>query len=495
MNKHYEFDCNKLDKLVKPLYEQGLGVSAIAKELSVEFPKLTHIAMRDRVKRSINRLQNNSGVAYTPNKQVTSVKKTNVKDNVSTSEINVETKTLKNCKTTEDLLKLHGFDPSVFEIVTVTEKNWEAQAIEDDKPVIKNMSSSSISVKPRKTQAADEFYALVKKYHEIFSMQKIKDEPIVPIGHGDKIMIVPIADFHLDKREPGISYLSFDRQVQRFHKIMEKSYSVAEELGKKLGKIIFFWSQDFFNYDYMDETTTSRKNRQDSQLGYKTMVPQGVAMLITAIKNLEKYAPVEIIYSRSNHDEHTAFNTMLNLYCTFMTNENIFIDGHSASERIKIWNDMVTSQYEGAPYGELFDTAPRKYIKWGDCLFGFAHGDKEGKRISYLMQSESNNQMCRRFARANNIKWEDGMNPNMLPYFEDKFCWDTTSIHVFFLGHFHSKRLIDENGVECINLGTDMTSDDWHRDCGYVGAQRKTEIYVYDKNGDCSIHSFQSKNL
>ena len=493
-----KFNTIKFDTLIKPYYEQNKSISEVVKDISHLYPNMTYSVLYGKVRWSFSRLS--GGDTKIPKKiknkkEIDSVKTINNKTKVSTSEINVERDALEKCKTADDLLKLHGFNPSEFELVTATEKNWEAQATENGEVVIKQMSSSSISAKPRKNQAADEFYELVQKYHKIYKNQK-KIEEIIPIaGKGDKVMIVPIADFHLDKREPGISYLSFEKQVQRFHKIMEKSYSLARDMGQSLGKIVFFWSQDFFNYDYMDETTTSRKNKQDSQVGYKTMVPQGVAMLITAIRNLEKYAPVEIIYCRSNHDEHTAYNTMLNLYCTFMADPNIIIDGHTSEERIQIWDRMITSQYEAKPYNELFDTAPRKYIKWGDCLFGFAHGDKEGKRISYLMQTESNAQMCRRYAHANNIDWQEGMNPNLLPYFEDKFCWDTTSIHVFFLGHFHSKRLVDENGVECINLGTDMTSDDWHRDSGYVGAQRKTEIYVYSKNGDCSIHSFQSKNL
>lgn len=400
-----------------------------------------------------------------------------------------------NTYTPEALLELHGFVPTENWVLTGARMSkWQAQG--PDGEVI-DMVSSRISVAPDNIKCFDDYYA--KRFAEVNKIWKetFSNLKTVPRRNtGDDIMILPLADFHLDKREGNNSCMSFEAQKQRFYAIIDW-YKDLLQKNKNCGKAVFFWSQDFFNYDYLTEETTSRKNKQDSSVGYCRMVQEGDMLLVNAIKDISKIVPVEIFYTRSNHDQHTAFNTMCGLYLAFKDDKNVIIDGMNAEERSKVWKEVEYKQRHCIPinYDVMFDTAPRSYLKWGECLFGFGHGDKEGQRIFNLMQSEANKHFCQHYAKRNLLPYNG--NPNSLPDFDEKFAWDKTNVHVFFCGHFHSKQRVskDEAGVEVIYCGTEMTGDAWHEDCGYVGAQRRIECYTYNKNGDYNVDGIQSKNL
>ena len=396
--------------------------------------------------------------------------------------------------TPEKLLELHGFIPTEnWRLISAKMSKWEAQAPGGE---IVQMVASKISAASVEDEKIDDYYSRV--FTAANTVYSKKNNKIVQISANDgaEIAILPLADFHLDKREANNSCMSFEKQKQRFYAIIDW-YKANIMANKNIGKAVFFWSQDFFNYDYLTEETTSRRNKQDSQAGYNSMVQEGNLMLIQAINELSEIVPVDIFYTRSNHDQHTAFNAMCSLYAAFKNNGRVIIDGLTAEERNAVWQRVVESQKNGVPvsFDALFDSSSRSYLMWGECLFGFGHGDKEGQRIFNLMQTEANNQFCRSYAKKNGIQFNG--NPNELPDFEEKFAWDKTFVHVYFCGHFHSKQRIskDEAGVEVIYCGTEMTGDAWHEECGYIGAQRRVEMYTYTKDGNAKIDSIQSRNL
>ena len=399
-----------------------------------------------------------------------------------------------NSYTKEDLLELHGFIPaSEWEYVSGSSSQWQAQAAGGE---IIEMVASKVAAKPK--SHSDELIAkIIKDAEEKFGPISKKRHP-TPIIKGDaqEIAIAPLADFHLDKREADNAVMSFETQVQRFYAIIDWFYNKFKS-RPNIAKIAFYWSQDFFNYDYMTGETTSRKNKQDSSAGYNKMVSTGDMLLVNAIMKLEEIAPVELFYTRSNHDQHTAFNTMACLYCAFKNDENVLIDGMTAEERDVVWNRVHKAQMSGKPveYDALFDTAGRHYLMWGETLFGFAHGDTEGNRIHNVMQVEADSQFAKLYAKREGLFF-DG-NINILPDFPEKFAWSKTRYHVFFCGHFHSKQKIvkDESGVEVIYLGTEMTGDAWHKNCGYIGAQQRIETYIYNKRGEYEVLATQSAAL
>lgn len=395
--------------------------------------------------------------------------------------------------TPENVLRLHGFNPDEYALVSCKVSKWNS--VLDGETI--EMVSQKISVRPITEEDnlySDNFSKSVIYGNQLFEEAR-KAQEKVPLmeSNGDIVAILPLADYHLDKRDPGMAH-SFDKQVQEFMMILEHFKKFVESDLDRIQRIIFFWSQDFFNYDYLNETTTSGKNKQDAESGYHRMVLTGTWLLVNAVKELSKLKPVELFYTRSNHDEHTAFNAMNTLYYAFANNENVFIDGKSAKERAQIEDRIRTQISNGEPVGDLavFDASPRAYYRFGDCLFGFGHGDKE-KGIGTLMQIEASRQFIRRYAQMHNLPYEYVRKEVA---FEDKTPWDSTDVHIFFLGHFHSKQVSRDNGgVECLYLGTVMSGDKWHEDCGYVGARRDIEFYKYDIHGNATTARIRAKNL
>src|SRR5690606_1571640 len=103
----------------------------------------------------------------------------------------------------------------------------------------------------------------------------------------------------------------------------------------------------------------------------------------------------------------------------------------------------------------------RKYRKYGENMFGFAHGDKEKGKTSQL--------------------------PLMMAE-EEKRMWADTTHRTFFLGDIHHKeefkflRAKDFIGVLVKFLRSVGTTDLWHYDNGYLGIPRtgEVEIHAYD---------------
>jgi hypothetical protein len=193
---------------------------------------------------------------------------------------------------------------------------------------------------------------------------------------------------------------------------------------EKIEEIIFFWSQDFFHFDTVDTTTTAG-TRQDTDVRWQKLFYMGCEMLVNAIESLQTVAPVRTFYTRSNHDTMTSFYAMLYLSAYFKDNGNV--------------------EVETGPSG-------RKYIKYGVNLLGFGHGDKEGKRVASVMALEAPAE------------------------------WGTTFSREFFLGHFHSRQTErDENGVVVRYLASPTSTDAWHYECGYLGAQKQAQLFIRNK--------------
>lgn len=385
----------------------------------------------------------------------------------------------------DELLKLHGFDPNLYTLTSYRTSKWDAP---DPDGGIRQLCSSRISVAPKssKNTSAEEIARAMVEAVNNKPRFFVKPKPPMTLD-GDLCYVLPLADFHLDKRDPGNASGSFERQCERFYKIIGRHVAKIEQYKDKIGKIVFFWSQDFFNYDNYAETTTGG-TPQDAGVGYDKMVAKGYILLIDAIETLRRYAPTEIFYTRSNHDSQTAMVVAAGLAARFRDDPYIIIDGANADERMTMWKS-----------GNLLNTSPRKYVRWGTCLFGFGHGDMEGKRIQTIMQNEADRYFAHQYCLRKGIEFDpNGPIPYELfddPNFDDRNAWSRTTVHIFFCGHFHSEKVIDANGVTVIYLPSDQTGDRWHQNSGYISASRISKGYLCHKNGDREVFSFMSNNL
>lgn len=334
-------------------------------------------------------------------------------------------------KDSDFIIRTLGYDPENFELISasIREGTW---GIQKKGGALGMLSSKRVmaNIRPRKDSVHAESFAREFMEHikaDGYKPRKCKKRVV----KGDNVAIVTIADLHLGKLawklEAGENY---DHKIakKRFFYIIDSAIDrikAVNNMGNPIEKIIFFWSQDFFHFDTTDATTTAG-TRQDTDVRWQKLFYMGCQILAEAVKELSLIAPVETFYTRSNHDEKNGFNAILYLDAFFMGDDNVKIDT--------------------SPIG-------RKYIQYGINLFGFGHGDKEGKRISSLMAIEAPKQ------------------------------WGDTTSREFFLGHFHKRHTVedDEGGVVLRYLASPTSTDAWHYTSGFIGAQKQAQVFIRNK--------------
>lgn len=328
--------------------------------------------------------------------------------------------------TPEYLLFAHGLDTSKWEVVSYKNNFWNSQQEGGDKQI---SYQSKLTAKP-KTGGVD--LKSVLAFYKDLSGKGL--EPIKYIDKsGDMLAVVNVADLHFSKLcWHGDTPEDYDHKIARevFRKIIGENVARLRELPIK--KILFVWANDFFNSDNEQKTTTAG-TVQDTDVRYKKMFNVGCEMLIQAVDALETIAPVETFYTPSNHDEETAYHALGVLSAWFRNDQNVTVNT---------------------------DAYPRKYTLYGNTLLGFTHGDKEN---------------------ANGTKEKASRLASLMPI-EARELWGQAIYHEFQAAHLHSEQMIQEiNGVIVRRVSSPTALDSWHVTNGYMGAVRKAQTFVYDK--------------
>jgi len=328
-------------------------------------------------------------------------------------------------KNRDSLLKAHGFDVKEWELVSARNNIWNVYSKQDG---IQELYSSKIVVKPRTDISLEEIKEFYDDLIKTYSPPAVKE-------YGKKsglLFELPIMDLHLGKfSSSDIVADEYNTQIARdcFNKVIDTCICRLKDTD--IEKIVFPIGQDFFHYDTVGTTTTGG-TPQDSDVKHQTLFKDGVTLLIDGISKLTKElnAPIEIFCIPGNHDFMSSYHAVMAIWCYFHNNENINVD---------------------------LSTSPRKYVEFGKCLVGYAHGDKEKKRIEKLMQVEA---------------------PE---------SWGRTKFREFHLGHLHSEQVSEDGGIIVRNLSSVTGTDAWHHNSGYVGAVRKCTCFLWDK--ECGLDS------
>lgn len=327
---------------------------------------------------------------------------------------------VENSKDPNYLLKAHGYDPKKWTIVSAKSSIWNQHNKQDG---TLTLYSSKITVKPLGNEMS------IDEIKEFFTdLAKNYRSPIhqpTNYSKNGKMLELNIADLHLGKLcWPGDSNDTYNEQIarQRFFHIINDVLTRSKQY--KFEKILFVFSNDFFHFDNESKTTTGGTN-QDTNLQYTQLYKLGVSMLVEAIDLISQFAPVETFYIGSNHDKLTSFFAIENLNSWYRNNDNVIIDS---------------------------DPKIRKYVEWGKCLIGFSHGHAEKKRLGKVMPIEA------------------------------KEAWGRTEFHEIHAGHFHTEQVVkEENGTIVRYLPSVTGTDKWHYESGYIGAIKKAQSFIWDK--------------
>jgi len=329
--------------------------------------------------------------------------------------------------TLEQLLEFCKVDPAIWHCEKFQANKWEMGYVgEDGKAAVEPLYQIKAFLK-RKVHLVDarkEVEALIE-----LAKQKAREPELIyaeELPSGNMLEIAPV-DPHFGKlawpAETG--HAAYDTKIAT--EIHDKAVDTILDraVGLDYDEILLVLGNDMLNSDDVEGRTTKGTYVSTDTRYQKTFV----VARDWAIRNIEKcrkYAnKVHVKIIPGNHDRLGAWHLGDSLECYFYNYHDVEIDNSPT----------------------LY-----KYYQFGQVMLLFTHGDK-GKRADYplLMATEQ---------------------PKM--FGETKFREAHT-------GHFHHTKVDEHHGVRVRILSTLTAPDAWHAENTYVGAQRCSEAFIWNK--------------
>ena len=235
-------------------------------------------------------------------------------------------------------------------------------------------------------------------------------------------LIVSPTDFHWGKYgwedEVGEQY-GFSEAKGRLY---EKTARLMGMLPHSPEKIIVAVGSDWFHIDN-DSGTTTKGTPQDMAGSPAEILMSGFELAKEHLELLRDIAPLEVVCIGGNHDRHTSLALMLYLKATFDNCDDVEI---------------------------IVNPNLRQYVKYGDSLLGFTHGDKSTAKLPELMAVEQRKE------------------------------WGEHRYHLWFHGHLHFRKSEEKGGTTVIQMPSLSGSDRYHHRHGYVSSEAGLSAYIID---------------
>jgi hypothetical protein len=316
------------------------------------------------------------------------------------------------------LLKAHGYDLEVWELVSARSNIWNAYSKQDG---IMELYSSKIVVK---LKTVDWSVEEIDKYfmNKEFKNAKQLTQPTNYDANGE-ILEIDLPDLHAglfswrkETMEDYDIHIAKKNFLKCMNDILERCY------GRKFKKIIFATLGDLLHVDN-DNQTTSKGTLQQVDGRIPKVFDITLDMLIDAVELLGNFAPLEIIYVPGNHDKTLGYALMKALEKAFRNDNNIVFD---------------------------MSPNPRKYRRFENVLIGWLHGDCSKNNISEWLQVE---------ARKD---------------FGDSLF---AEVHA---GHYHHTQTLEKSGMIVRYLPTICASSAWEHQRGYSKNVKSIISFVWN---------------
>lgn len=337
----------------------------------------------------------------------------------------------------EEALIKAGVDLTVWEVDRHVANTWSVTMKDTEdksatgKPVRANNYQYKVWFKKKSTEVSD----FVTEVTNEISKHKLEDFVVVKKDFEDqdynKCGIINLFDAHIDK----MCYIgNGNLETNIYH--FEKSFDslLAGVIQRGASTIIIPIGNDFWNTNVGSSTTKKGTPQQNVAITDVDGFSIGIKVIRRCIEKAAQYCDVKVIIIPGNHDEDKC------LYAGELLKQV-----YELSSQITIDNSTVS----------------RKYVRWGKCLFGFAHGDKEKSKINQLP---------------------------LIMAEEAKQDWGETTFREFYLGDIHHKEefkfLRGKDFIGCMvrflrSVG--LSEDKWHLEQGYIGVPKTAESFVWDK--------------
>ena len=346
------------------------------------------------------------------------------KDNTQTSEKLIQMSE-QDAKNVEFLLKSHGYDSKIFQLVSARNNIWNSYSKKDG---IMVLYSSKIVVKPISEYKWNEedikkLFLNIKTDYK----NKINIFPKQYEQNGDTL-VIPITDFHYgllaDKLSTNNEY-NLDIAEQIYYYTLNDIINRVKH--RKFEKVVFVIGNDMINSDNLNGSTT-RLTPQDNSASWFTTVVKATQLIINGIDMLTEIAPVSVQYVPSNHDLHTMFGIMQTIDAWYRNDNNVNIDS---------------------------SPLPRKYCRIGKTLLCLSH-DMKIKDALKIITTEA------------------------------KDMWSQSEHIICLLAHLHQSMVYEKQGyLEIMRLPTVSGWSRWSNDMGYLQVEKKNQSFII--NDDLGI--------
>lgn len=290
----------------------------------------------------------------------------------------------------------------------------------------------------------------VRPLHDEILAREIRDELLEEIrkevkaeGRRKKLKVkrnqssvmveIDVFDAHFQKLawgpETGTNY-DLKIAAEEYRAATQALIAEARDLGVPIEKWVLCVGQDLFHTDN-EEYRTAAGTRQDVDGRTKKAFRIVRVLLTEIILDLLEDAPVDVVVVPGNHGPERDWVMGEIIDARFETNPNVRVDNRPINQ---------------------------KYIRFGNSLIGYAHGkDEKLKDLKDFMTHD-----CPKdFAECIYREWH--------------------------LGHLHHEWDVkDAGGVVVRYLPSISGTDAWHRNSGYIGAQRGARAFVWTKDRGCN---------
>lgn len=252
-------------------------------------------------------------------------------------------------------------------------------------------------------------------------------------GREPLAMVLDIADLHIGKlssvAETGEAY-DVTIAVERAKRGVDRA--IEQFANENIEVIYFVLGNDILHIDNAFKTTTKGTNQDVSGMWYDNFIA-AKELYVDALLKLVQLAKVHVIHCPSNHDYVTGFMLADTISSYFVKHPNITFD---------------------------VSMAHRKYVRYGDNLLGFSHGDgAKLESVPLLMAQEA------------------------------KQLWAETNYRHVYLHHLHHSKKFnfqtvgEFSGVVVEYLRSMSSTDSWHHRAGYQHAKKALEVALHQKDG------------
>lgn len=292
-------------------------------------------------------------------------------------------------KSPRRMLELHGLDPDLWEVVSCRNNLWHGQThhkFREAEGPRTLLYQSRLTAKPKADGVG---FADIERWfaeHEFIT----EKPPVVPMWYDPdgETLEIDVADLHSGLlawwRETGEDY---DVNIAR-----ERFFSAMRDVigrcsGRKFKKIILALLGDLLHTDN-DQQTTTKGTFQQTDGRMSRVFTKTLDMLIEAIDWLGAIAPVDVVYTRGNHDHTMGWALIKAVEQAYRKDPNISVDVSPDSQKTR----LIGCTLVGLTHGNMSEknltgwlqVRARKLpvvIKYIEEHVGHRHAEKTKERV------------------------------------------------------------------------------------------------------------------